>query len=140
LTPPVSTHPQADLIANYGLELALDLTYDLTVNFTGAYFYEELQGMADCGNVSYDLLKRIHLLGALTQGDCSMFGAWGPATASTGKTLQLRALDWNTDGPFKDYPAVQVYHPSTGNDFAIAGFVGWIGALTGQSSQQMAIS
>jgi isopenicillin-N N-acyltransferase like protein len=72
-----------------------------------------------------------------------MYGAWGAATASTGKTFQLRALDWDTDGPFKDYAAVVVYHPSGpngGNDFANVGFVGWIGALSGQSSAHMAIS
>lgn len=104
-----------------------------------------------------------------------MFGAWGPATASTGKTMQLRALDWDIDGPFKDYsagvcgaaavpttwrvaapgrpspqrhvslvPAVIVYHPAEnaglGHAFANVGFIGWIGALTGQSSAQLAIS
>jgi isopenicillin-N N-acyltransferase like protein len=77
------------------------------------------------------------------QGDCSMYGAWGAATASTGKTFQLRALDWDTDGPFKDFSAVVVYHPSGpngGNTFANVGFVAWIGALSGQSSAHMAIS
>ncbi len=37
---------------------------------------------------------RCLLVCAQTQGDCSMYGAWGNATASTGKTFQLRALDW----------------------------------------------
>jgi isopenicillin-N N-acyltransferase-like protein len=72
-----------------------------------------------------------------------MYGAWGAATASTGKTFQLRALDWDIDGPFKNYAAVVVYHPSgnsSGHAFANVGFVGWIGALSGQSSAQMAIS
>lgn len=70
-----------------------------------------------------------------------MYGAWGAATASTGKTFQLRALDWDIDGPFKDYPAVVVYHPTdNGHAFANVGFVGWIGALSGQSSAHMAIS
>jgi hypothetical protein len=33
------------------------------------------------------------------KGSCSMFGAWGEAVANTNsKLLQLRALDWNTDG------------------------------------------
>jgi hypothetical protein len=45
------------------------------------------------------------MIGELTKGDCSMYGAWGKATASTGKTFQLRALDWDVDGPFKDYAA-----------------------------------
>ncbi len=79
----------------------------------------------------------------MVQGSCSMYGAWGNATASTGKTFQLRALDWDIDGPFKNYAAVIVYHPSgtsNGHAFANVGFIGWIGALSGQSSAQMAIS
>ena len=33
------------------------------------------------------------MIGELTKGACSMFGAWGKAT-SHGQTIQLRALDW----------------------------------------------
>eukprot|EP00180_Rhodochaete_pulchella_P001470 Plantae.Rhodophyta-Rhodochaete_pulchella.ctg22794.p1 GENE.Plantae.Rhodophyta-Rhodochaete_pulchella.ctg22794~~Plantae.Rhodophyta-Rhodochaete_pulchella.ctg22794.p1 ORF type:complete len:389 (-),score=55.28 Plantae.Rhodophyta-Rhodochaete_pulchella.ctg22794:52-1092(-) len=130
-------------VAEVGLDVALDLTYDLTKNYTGDYFFEEMHGIADGAGVSYDDLRRIHMIGELTQGDCSMYGAWGTATASTGHTLQLRALDWDTDGPFKNYPAIIVYHPSgtdNGHAFANMGFVGWIGALSGQSSTNMAIS
>jgi isopenicillin-N N-acyltransferase-like protein len=56
-----------------------------------------------------------------------MYGAWGSATASLdGVLLQLRALDWDTDGtrknartprllcprsgPFKNHPQITVYH------------------------------
>ena len=36
-------------IADFGLEVALDMTVQLTQNFTGSYFFEELQGMcASC--------------------------------------------------------------------------------------------
>lgn len=43
--------------------------------------------------------------------------------------------------PFKDFASVTVYHPKNlGHDFANVGFIGWIGALTGQSSAHMAIS
>lgn len=130
----------ADLIATAGLDVALDVLINITSPFTGAYFYEELRGMADAANVSFDTLKRIHLIGELTQGDCSMYGAWGAATADSA-TLSLRALDWDTDGPFKDYPAVIVYHPNDGNGHAFSnvGFIGWIGSLSGQSSAQMSI-
>ena len=85
------------------------------------------------------------MIGELTQGHCSMYGAWGAATA-TGATLQLRALDWDTGGPFQDYPQVTVYHAGEGNDeeghsFANVGWVGWIGSsISGVSSKQMAIS
>ncbi len=48
----------------------------------------------------------------------------------------------DVDGPFKDFSAVVVYHPEEGNGHAFAnvGFIGWVGALTGQSAAQMAIS
>lgn len=133
-----------DWVAKVGLDAALDLTADITAPYTGEYFFEELHGLADGAGVDYQDVLRIHMIGELTQGDCSMYGAWGTATAATGHTMQLRALDWDTSGPFRDHPAVVVYHPvangTNGHAFANVGFVGWIGGLTGQSSKQMAIS
>jgi hypothetical protein len=32
-------------IANFGLDVALDMTVQFTQNFTGSYFFEELQGV-----------------------------------------------------------------------------------------------
>jgi hypothetical protein len=133
----------ADLIADVGLEAALDVLLDLTRPFTGAYFMDELRGLADASGADFQTLARIHLIGELTQGDCSMVGAWGKATAG-GKSLALRALDWDTDGPFKLLPSVTVYHPDAargglGHAFANVGFVGWIGSLTGMSSAQLSI-
>lgn len=44
-------------------------------------------------------IRRVHMIGELTKGSCSMYGAWGNATASIGgKLLQLRALDWDVEG------------------------------------------
>ena len=62
-----------------------------------------------------------------------MFGAWGNAT-SNGKTIQLRALDWDFDGPYRKYAAIIVYHPSDpkfGNTWMNIGFAGWIGVISG---------
>jgi len=72
-----------------------------------------------------------------------MFGAWGNATKPTGSTLQLRALDWDVDGPFKDFPQITVYHvtnASLGHDFINIGWTGWLASITGLSSTQMGIS
>lgn len=79
--------------------------------------------MSDASGVSYDTLYRIHMfpevsdstrlvlsmripfltcLSQLIQAACSMFGAWGKAIKNTNGTLyQLRALDWDTNGPFQ---------------------------------------
>lgn len=72
-----------------------------------------------------------------------MFGAWGEATKSRdGKLLQLRALDWDVDGPFKNYPALVVYHPNEGNGHAWVnvGFTGWTASITGMSSASLGLS
>ncbi|KAA0153182.1 hypothetical protein FNF27_07763 [Cafeteria roenbergensis] len=131
-------------IAQVGLEVALDLTRDLTEDFTPQRYYDEMRGLADGAGVDYETVVRIHLIGELTKGDCSLFGAWGQATPD-GNMLQLRALDWNTDDVFRNQSAVLVEHP-TGDEsdgshpFASVGFVGWLGVLSGYSSQKLAVS
>eukprot|EP00038_Savillea_parva_P029587 m.72054 g.72054 ORF g.72054 m.72054 type:complete len:452 (-) comp8758_c0_seq1:77-1432(-) len=131
-----------ELIAEFGLDVALQLEVDATAPFTPGHFKQELHGLADASGVSFNKIQHVHLLGELTKGSCSMYGAWGSATASTGKTLQLRALDWDVDGPFKDYPEIVIYHPNEGDGhpFANIAWSGFIGSITGISSQQMAIS
>lgn len=45
-----------------------------------------------------------------------MFGAWGRALPKSNGLLQLRALDWITDGGLQNWPEITVYHPS-GSDY-----------------------
>eukprot|EP01006_Ploeotia_vitrea_P021341 TRINITY_DN53706_c0_g1_i2.p1 TRINITY_DN53706_c0_g1~~TRINITY_DN53706_c0_g1_i2.p1 ORF type:complete len:391 (-),score=214.95 TRINITY_DN53706_c0_g1_i2:109-1281(-) len=132
------------VVAEIGLDVLLDLTYDATVKYTGEYFFQELQGLSDAAGVDYKTIRRIHMIGELTKGSCSMYGAWGKATASLGgKLMQLRALDWDVEGPFKNFPQITVYHSTDpakdGNTFANIGWTGWVGSITGMSAQQMAI-
>jgi len=132
-------------LADEGLDGACGLTYAATKKYSGSYFFDEMKGLSDASGVDYDKIKYIHMIGEVTKGACSMFGAWGKATSSTGSLLQLRALDWDVDGPFKNFPQITVYHPaeedgSEGNTFANIGWTGWIGSITGMSAQKMAIS
>lgn len=138
----------AEEIALKGLDAVLDAEIAVTKKYTGAYFYEEIQGMADAINASYpgDAFKdisRVMLMGELTKGSCSMFGAWGDAIPSNMNLLQLRALDWDMDGPFRDFPQVTVYHPakqSQGVAFANVGFTGFMGSLNGVNEQRLSTS
>ncbi len=41
---------------------------------------------------------------------CSYYGAWGKATLG-GKTLQMRAFDWEMDANLQEFPVITVYHP-----------------------------
>eukprot|EP00698_Gefionella_okellyi_P020891 TRINITY_DN6653_c0_g1_i1.p1 TRINITY_DN6653_c0_g1~~TRINITY_DN6653_c0_g1_i1.p1 ORF type:complete len:440 (+),score=86.37 TRINITY_DN6653_c0_g1_i1:53-1321(+) len=132
-----------DLIEKYGVEAGLEATYMMTKRDTPSYYYDELHGLADGSGVEYDQLLWVAMLPELIKAGCSMFGAWGPATASlNGSLIQLRALDWNTDGPFQQVPLVQVYHPNAGNGhaFAVVGFAGFVGAFTGFSSAPIGLS
>jgi len=131
----------ANLIANAGLDVALDFTYELTKHSTGTYFYEEMQGLADGSEHDYKMIRRIHMIGELTKGACSMFGVWGESIPKDGSILQLRAFDWDVDGPYKDVPAIVIYHPSNnGHTFMNIGFIGWIGSFSGMSATQLGIS
>ena len=133
----------AEWVADVGLGIALDLTYDATKKYSGQYFFDEMRGIADATGTDYKMIRRIHMIGELTKGSCSMYGAWDKATAG-GKTLQMRALDWDTSGPFQDYPQITVYHASSSdaqdNSFVNVGWTGWVGSITGMSSSGTAIS
>lgn len=136
-------------IATIGLDAALDATYYASVEYTDPDIYTELQAMVTAagGDSSYALVThcriywiavKVHMIAGLTQGACSMFGAWGDAVAngaSAGHVIQLRALDWDMDGPFRDFSQITVYHPAEGlgNAFASVGMSGFLGGLTGLS-------
>jgi len=139
---PLSTRiPELD---NATLSEALRLTADATSPWTSARFYEEIQGLSDATGVPFDDILQIHLLPSLTKGHCSMFGANGKATLRSldGDLLQLRALDWDTKGPFKDFPMLSVYHPNDGDGHAFANiaFTGFVGSISGVSSARCSIS
>ncbi|XP_077989372.1 protein dcd1A-like [Glandiceps talaboti] len=132
-------------VADFGLDIALDLEKAATKPFTPKYFNEEIQGMADAAGVDVKKIERIHMIGELTKGSCSMYGAWGKAVPIPGSVMQLRALDWASDGPFQNFPQITVYHidptnATNGHTFANVGWTGWLGSITGMSSTQMAIS
>jgi isopenicillin-N N-acyltransferase-like protein len=123
------------LVADMAIGAALDLTYYVTKPFTNKKYYQEMKGISDASGVDFKILRRIHMIGEVTKGHCSMFGAWGNATKDN-HTIQLRSLDWDFDGPYRKYPMATVYHPSSksdGNVWMNIGFVGWIGILSGVS-------
>ena len=68
--------------------------------------------MSNGTGIDETTLMHVSLVPELVRMSCSMFGAWGPATVNTTSELvQLRALDWDTNGPFQQVPVVVVYHP-----------------------------
>jgi len=124
------------------IDIALEITYLATQPFTPAHHYDFLHGVADGtgGAVSYDDVLRLALIPELIKAQCSIVGAWNKATASGG-LLQLRALDWTTDGPFQQWPLLTTFHPDDGSfTHTTFGFVGLYGTITGWSANNIAIS
>ena len=81
------------------------------------------------------------MLPEATKGACSMIGASDTAT-ETGNLLQLRALDWDVDGPFKDHANLIVYHNDDDPErvsWAHIAWTGFIGSVTGFNEQKMSI-
>jgi len=132
-------------IAQVGVDVALDLSYERTKSFVQSYVEQEIQGIADALGKGVREVRRVMWIGELTRGSCSMFGAWGEATRSIGGSLlQLRALDWDTTGPFRNYHQITIYHPEPqsgqGHAWLNLGFAGWTASITGMSSVELGMS
>jgi len=130
-----------DALEKGGIRLALDLTYELTKDYTPQSFYDEMKGLADGSGIDYKTILQIHMFPELIKAACSMVGAYDSATVNHG-LLQLRALDFGADAsnPMRLHPVVTVYHPNAGNghSFTTLTWAGFLGTLTGYS-QHMGI-
>ena len=130
-----------EAVLEWGVDAALDVTWNATAPFTPPHWADALRGLADGSGVDAASLRRVAMIAEWTRASCSMLGAWGPASAS-GRLAQLRALDWDTDGPFQEFPVLAVFHPNAGEGFAYAtlGWSGMLGAITGVSQSGLALS
>lgn len=108
--------------------------------FDTAAYEAELQGMADgCEDgghpeVTFEELQKMHVLPDISEHGCSLFAAWGNATAD-GHLYQLRNLDWSMDTGVQDYPVVAIFEPDDGHVHAVIGFAGLIGVAGGGISE-----
>jgi len=116
----------------------LDLNWQVALPYVPQRYLDEMQGIVDGSNgvVDGDLLRRINMIPELTQAACTVLGAWGSSTADGG-LYHLRALDWASDAPISEYPAVIIYDSTEegSNTFANIGYVGLIGVLTAMSKK-----
>lgn len=128
------------LILEKGINTALDWNLKETSPFIPQSYNDEIQGISDAlPSVTKDLLNRLQMFPEITKASCSFFGSWSSASKD-GKTYHMRSLDYDTEGPFLDFPQVTIYHPSDGNSFASVGWPATLGALTGMNDQQMGIN
>lgn len=126
----------AGLVADFGVPVALEWTWNNTQPFTHQRYVDEMNGIADGANIPRLDIYRINMIAELIKAQCSVIGANGPATLASlgGRLVHLRTLDGmgGPTMPIKDYAIVTVYHPTDGGP-AVAnfGWVSFVGSVTG---------
>lgn len=72
---------------------------------------------------------------------CTAYGAWGKAATGSddGKLVQVRALDFG-NGPWSNYTVVSVHRNEGMRAFAMVGFPGFVGTITGIAQDGIGIS
>ena len=126
-------HGQKGLPERYN-DAALDAAWDAIRPYTHKRFEEELKGLADGSGVSYELLRRAHMMPVVSDYACSGVAVWGGATKN-GHLLQLRNLDFEMNGGLQDFPAIVVYVPKKGIAHVNVTFAGYVGSHTGMNAE-----
>ncbi|MCP4640265.1 MAG: hypothetical protein GY851_07535, partial [bacterium] len=108
---------------------------------------EEYQGVADgCAaaghpEITFEVMKKLAAIPDISEYNCSLFVAWGNATAGEDDMFQMRNLDWSMDTGLQQYPVVVIYSPVDGLKHAMVGFAGMSGgAVGGMNEKGLAIS
>ncbi len=102
-------------------------------------FKEELKGLADGSEVSWEELKRAHMIPVVGNYACSGVSVWGEASAN-GNLYQIRNLDFTMGGGLQNYPTIVIYKPTNGIAHASASFAGYIAAHTGINAKGIVLS
>ena len=119
---------------------ALDKIYEVAKPYIAQYYLDEMKGIAEGSGMSYQAVIRGNMIGEAGVWNCSLFGAWGKATAADGHLYQLRSLDYETKANIQKYPVVVVYVPDEGHPFANISWAGVVGCVSGISKKRLAIS
>ncbi len=119
---------------------ALDAVYEQVKPFVAPYFIDEMKGIADGSGMAFQDVVRGNMIGEAGEWHCSLFGAWGKATAADGHLYQLRSLDYETEANIQKYPLIVIYVPDHGHPFANITWAGVVGCISGISTEQLAIS
>ena len=134
-------------IEDHGVPFLLNMTAQLTAPYTPPRYTQMIAGIASAIDMPAWRVASFVMIPQAIQASCSMAGMWADALPAdtTAALLQLRALDWDTSGPFQQFPLLTTYHidsgyPGGGHTFSSLGWTGLIGTLTGMSSAGIGIS
>jgi hypothetical protein len=89
--------------------------------------------------VPLQLLKRVHMIPAISEYSCSGVAMWGKATRN-GHLYQIRNLDYTTSAHLQDFRCVVVYIPKNGIPHINPSFAGNIGCHTGMNLEGITLT
>lgn len=100
------------------------------------YFIRELEGMAKASDLSLTEIKTIaYFPQVFFEISCTSF-----IMKDQSAILHGRNLDWNGIDPFVRFPLIVNYHPTGGNAFTAATFIGYPGVYTAMNHKGLSIS
>lgn len=131
-----------DIVVEYGVPVALQLTWNVTKSYSPKSYVEEIQGLADGAGVDVQRVQNVNMFPELLKAHCTIIGANGRATIGTsarGGIAHLRGLDFDPTAPMVNMPSVVVYHSQDTPKVINFGWVSMVGVLTGFSNTSIGI-
>jgi isopenicillin-N N-acyltransferase like protein len=117
----------------------LDKAWESMEPFMGPQYVEEMEGLAEGSGLPLQLLKRVHMIPAISEYSCSGVAIWGKATRN-GHLYQIRNLDYTTSAHLQDFRCVVVYIPKDGIPHINPSFAGSIGCHTGMNLEGITLT
>ncbi len=117
----------------------LDKAWASMEPFMCSQFVEEMEGLAEGAGLPLELMKRVHMIPAISEYSCSGVALWGKATR-TGHLYQIRNLDYTTTAHLQDFRCVVVYIPKEGIPHINPSFAGSIGCHTGMNQEGITLT
>ena len=117
----------------------LDNAWKTMEPYMGSQYIEEMQGLAEGSGLPLEVLKRVHMIPAISEYACSGVAIWGKATRN-GHLYQIRNLDYTTSAHLQDFPCVVIYIPKDGIPHVNPSFAGGIGCHTGMNMEGITLT
>jgi len=115
-------------------DAVLDDAWNKMLPYIDKRFIEELKGLADGAEVSFDKLRRAHMIPVVSSFACSGVAVWGDATTN-GDLYHIRNLDFTMGAHLQDYPVIVVYRPTDGIAHIQTTFAGYIASHSGMNAE-----
>lgn len=131
----------SELIKNWLKEddvKALENGYDLLEPYIPERYKEEMRGLADGAGLKIEAVQFMQAVGDIVENGCSNYFLDEKATLN-GDLIQVRILDFPLDLEVQRNPLISIIKPVEGHSYATIGWAGFLGAVTGISSEKIAL-